>query len=1563
MSMYSASSDQIANVMSTIAGSDPSFAAGRPSLALDAAQSQNPDQTATTLAHASAVQNAQDATQTQGSQPGVTGWISDHLGHGPVGTALSWLGKPLQEISDDYKFLHAVYTQYGPGAGILATLGVAGGGVAGFFAGAPLLGAEGAIFAERRLLGNSIWQNAYKLSMDPNYNVSMGRDLANVLGANGQTDSGWGRVVSGIGDTAFDFAADPLIGAARFASAAKMGLSLQVAKDEAGNVVHVLDSTGKSVPIITSKIPLAAHSPGFNQYLQSASLRVFSPDQVDAVFHGNPLSGATRTYHAALKNLAGMDAAGVAIAYPGLSEAAPLIGKANTIEDVHELIKRSLWSADNINLINGPAMLPSRTLLGGRAQVIRDAVTNWGDDAKANQANWFIPKRSINPDTQEKQLLLPATLAWKNVPSAAAKTVRTWTGKRPFYITADNSEVATHTFDLKDPAAYNSVYQMFRFGMGDEMAREHLAAYINAPTLSMRRALIDSGQIETLKKMGLPNDPQLLADVVDGMKKSANGWSMGGPHRAYGFGFETGDKVSMVDHPGVGTSPAALKPFQDDTSATYLDFFAAQRAIRGLHNFSGVMGALDDGVRKHFIESIFKPAALLSGGFALRISASEVLQSMMRYGTVNTLRATVASAAAHMGVKLLPGEDEHILAAMSQSLAHGSELPKLPPPTPEDIRAVLAHAETPASVDPITGQVPESLAKANSYGERVMSKLGDSALKLSNTIDPKRARIAAELIVRGQGHIGTGAVLTGHGGGYGDVDPFEIAQQTMQTEGTRAQALKGQRYSRGQLSWQSSGNFNEYTPDNAAFNTYWKTNVDKASRDQQSKLILGDVLTHMELGKSVDEAWRVAVDKDAARIAGRAYDPSRPRNFGDKLTGKDDVYSKWRTDMSRTQVQDSHTHAFNVADDLRNTVTGRDGTFHRELAQNILNGVKTPMSKFDEIGSTLRPKAQIGPEWVAYNGGNIYKRFVQAGYAKLLDPVINHLSRNPLMLLATEREMKSLDWAVQAGMMDHERAMSIAIQRATHAILPQIHNVANRSQMALMATNLFPFWFAQEQAYRRVGRLAGENPAALRYYQMIENGLSTPGFLRKDSSGNSYLTIPFVGAWGQAAANAASALGVPLVSGLPMDVSGNLASLKSVLPESNLPGVSPLVAIAANELASLVPEMGQNLGVVVGDQNIGASMLDQLIPNSAVRTFLKGVTMPEMDRGVQVATANALAAAYYHGQFPPPDATAQERQAFADRIKNNARSGIFLKAVLGIFSPISPQVAITDPGFRDEFNALVKKTGDYAKAIDLFTASHGDKAISYTIAQSAPTNAKIPYTNEAINWVNANQALISGKYGIGAAYLVPQGGVNGDTQAISDELLKMHLRERRTPQEFMDAVYIAAGNNMIDPGRRTHEANLASFAGDSQKTSDENAAWSKYIQQLRLGNPLWYDNYTSDARRTNALRAVSNLLAVFQDNKDGSLVNEAEPQVQGVKTLLQAFVNHSQLQAQLHQAGAPGSVSAERVNWTDYLDSISGYTKSDGTKVAGSNPEMATVIRSVFLPLAAQNIDLSMIGA
>ncbi|MDE2469087.1 MAG: hypothetical protein KGL35_10190 [Bradyrhizobium sp.] len=312
-----------------------------------------------------------------------------------------------------------------------------------------------------------------------------------------------------------------------------------------------------------------------------------------------------------------------------------------------------------------------------------------------------------------------------------------------------------------------------------------------------------------------------------------------------------------------------------------------------------------------------------------------------------------------------------------------------------------------------------------------------------------------------------------------------------------------------------------------------------------------------------------------------------------------------------------------------------------------------------------------------------------------------------------------------------------------------------------------------------------------------------------------------------------------------------------------------------------------------------------------------------------------------HGTAPAPDASPAVKAAWINRMKNNARSTFIVKALVGLVSPLAPQVSNqtqAESGFRNEFYAMVKKDG-YATALQNFLKEHGTSAISYTVAHSQPTyhGAYIPYTNQAINAINGDlKPLLSSNVAAGAAFLIPQAQGPGDVQTIHSELIRNYLRQQDTPQQFLDAVDIALGNNAIDPALKVHEAALAQYANDPQGRNAENQNWSNYMKVQHLNNPTWYDYWASPERTNFAYQAWANLREIYSmtDKNGNPLPVTQTQQGQVVRQLLEDYANHA---LAMSQTTSSAQRTSERAAWKQYLQ-----------HEANTNPLAYSVINAVF---------------
>jgi hypothetical protein len=1418
----------------------------------------------------------------------------------------------------------------------MATAGIVGGGVLGSFFGpeGTLAGIAAAGVLERKLAGlfGTTYRDSIQDSENENYKVSFGRDFANAaaivpgLGDLRNTDKGLGKIVSGTGDLVFDFTLDPLVVAAKSRSAIQQGKLITTAVTEDGK------------KILTNKIPFRSIQQGVQGFLERNSLRTFaSTEQLDSLYQAgkNPsildrmFSGAGTRYVRALDDITslmnksikeGGGELAVVQRYPGLQGLAKYLKKPETGEftrdDIHNVFLNAQYDIDYMKAysVNGAAMVPNRTVLRAATSKVADKLRQWDANdelyLRGNQANFFLPRKAekLNIDaagnvinTGKVQTILPVALrpfsgdAWK---SAIASKTRTFSGYLPYTIDTKTLELSNTKFDPEDPASLISVYRILRFSMSDQMAKQKATEFLRG-NVGEKKDIYTGAVAEMFKAAGLPDDPKFMASIMD-----KAGQLVHGPldKTAYGFGEKSGEGASVVQLDGRSTTQGM---FEDQRGYfTMPDFREVKGAMRNLGTYGKLYGRIDDfGAR--YTDGIFKPLALLTGGFGIRIAASELIPSVFRFGTFEIAKSKIAGASQKMNYKLAIGEDKAILENAIHAVSQGT--------------------------DPV-----EYLAKASAAveGKQIRKTVAKGLAKLASEED---LDLAARIAIATRGHMATGATFTGYG------IPAEQQEFLRQLTDIATQQHKRQFLS-------ATGKYSHFTDVDEQFDLHYFSQLAKSADGIARKQIVADALTELKRGADVDEAWEIARLKDEARIRQVEFDETSP-NFMGKAT-KQDPYASERAVMAGYTNESPTAFSARRVDTMRNLFTGRlDGSTNIKFMEKVARGEKVGLEEIKALELGSKPKGVAGQRYEMTVGPNLQQRITNFGFEKVIDPIINNMSRQPLFFNHVKNELNSVQHAIDLGRISEEEGLRIAMTRASFSMVPQIHNTAMRTQFAVLARNYLPFYFAQEQAMRRAGALIATNPAAFRQYQLIQQGLNDPGFVEEDSNGQKHITLPVIGEFGSAVLNASSALGMPVIGGLPVTVTGNLESLKTVLPEFNTPGVSPFVSIAANTIGSFDPTLDRQIKKVIGGAGFSKSLFDQLMPNSVARTVYHAIDAKETESSFYNATLASLASAAYHGQIPSPDASPLEKQAFIDRIKNNAKSIMIMKAILGTMSPLSPAVTQEDLGLRDEFYKMLKekspvtgKNYTYIEALHDFLAKHGDSAISYTVSrtEAAIPGTVIPYTNKAINWIESNQDLINSNNANGAAFFIPQAtDLEGDAQAIHDEVIKMHLRGNKTPKDFLASYYTAAGNNYIAQQKQVHLAQMDKLkkAGLSQAT--ERANWNDFVNNYGNMNPIWWDDYSSTAKRHVADLAVNDFAELFSTKTPAQIKNEYGDQALLVSNLYRDWTIHNNQIVSLRNNNAYQEIiNAEKDNWQKYLKTVVDKT-----------PELNSVINSVFARL------------
>ena len=106
-------------------------------------------------------------------------------------------------------------------------------------------------------------------------------------------------------------------------------------------------------------------------------------------------------------------------------------------------------------------------------------------------------------------------------------------------------------------------------------------------------------------------------------------------------------------------------------------------------------------------------------------------------------------------------------------------------------------------------------------------------------------------------------------------------------------------------------------------------------------------------------------------------------------------------------------------------------------------------------------------------------------HSRLLGPVVNNLSRDPLFVFEYHNEMEKLRPLIADKIYTEDQAQVLAQTNATVSMAKFIHNPLDKTMYEQNMRVLAPYYFAKNQAIRRALRMAGDNPAAYERYLKI----------------------------------------------------------------------------------------------------------------------------------------------------------------------------------------------------------------------------------------------------------------------------------------------------------------------------------------------------------------------------------------------------------------------------------------------------------------------------------------------
>lgn len=322
---------------------------------------------------------------------------------------------------------------------------------------------------------------------------------------------------------------------------------------------------------------------------------------------------------------------------------------------------------------------------------------------------------------------------------------------------------------------------------------------------------------------------------------------------------------------------------------------------------------------------------------------------------------------------------------------------------------------------------------------------------------------------------------------------------------------------------------------------------------------------------------------------------------------------------------------------------------------NIPTQVPLPSSRASGLEALSAATIDRGASWV---------------HDTISTPVINTLAREPLYAVEFAQQMNSLKPLVKDGTLSLEVAMNTARVRAIEHAIKFVHNPQDRFVFEQWARAFTPFWFAKNQALRRAGRLAIENPLGFERYLRAMMAMQNYGAASANNSDNNgALLMPGSMFGGRIMSDLLKTIGLAPAGGIPIGLRGSTSSLASVFPWTDPSGENPGNAISLAE--SLRPDFGPMISLPIralsmaypyshgmqklNDEALGplgsrSSLFQQLVPNSLVRSVISmGLSAAHSRSSITAsidALQNGLMGQYYETKHHELSKSAREQAVF-----------------------------------------------------------------------------------------------------------------------------------------------------------------------------------------------------------------------------------------------------------------------------------------------------------------------------
>lgn len=491
------------------------------------------------------------------------------------------------------------------------------------------------------------------------------------------------------------------------------------------------------------------------------------------------------------------------------------------------------------------------------------------------------------------------------------------------------------------------------------------------------------------------------------------------------------------------------------------------------------------------------------------------------------------------------------------------------------------------------------------------------------------------------------------------------------------------------------------------------------------------------------------------------------------------------------------------------------------------------------------------------------------------------------------------DWtklrdALETNKHLYKTAHDVAMRAAINETIPWIDDYRVRSQFQQHGRNLIPFWFSQENFYKRIANSVLRDPAAIRKAQIGMDALQNSGFISQNQFGEDVYNIPLTGPLLKTITKIADVLpgdwSIPVTNPMTGQLKYTIPGLDSF--DRIGPSVSPLMALPLQTVAGVFPELEGAKQAVLGERgaknDTGWDMIIRSIMPSWAHKVYEGMAKdwnPDLESEYASAMIQTAQMLEESGNGLPEDADEYEHDKYMSKLENFSRMQIIVRGLVGFFSPAAPSTAPVEE-FSPEFKELLKDM-PLDQAMMSYMAKFPD-AKAYTVMKTdVPSKANFSASEEAGVVLDNHSDFFDRNPTAGPWFLPQSQDDTGFSTKVYNTEIARGLRERKSVKEWYDDYYFAAAADDYFDTKEGHELRMAGAKGNSQlrqQYTDQYKTWkTDYLDKHKIFARLLVDP-TSQIRRREVL---DNIDAAFADPGRPKIAHE-EP----LKDLVDTYKGH-----------------------------------------------------------------------